>query len=1120
LKEKIREMEIKSEEREMQVSDRNRSEKLFYISVITAITIGLYLSSFYSYLLFHNLIEIITIAVAFALFSLTWNARGYLVNGYLKLLGIGYAFIALIDLLHTLTYKGMDVFPGYDANLPTQLWIAARFLQAVTLSAAPLLVGRKVDDRAIFGGYAAVVSVLVAVVFSGHFPDCYIEGKGLTTFKISSEYVISVLLLASLYLFYKNWKYFDEKVFFLAASSIAFTIVSEISFTAYVSVYGFANLVGHFAKLVAFYLIYRAILVTGLKKPFDLIFRDLKQAEKALRTSQDTLEEKVRERTAELHTSEERYRSLIQKVQTAIILHDGQGRILISNPLAQELLGLSANQLLGKALVDPEWHFLREDGSVLPVAEYPVNLVLSSRQPLRGQVTGINRPERGDITWVLVNADPEFDNAGQIALVIVSFVDITEHKQANEALQRLNRELRTISHCNQLLVRVEDEQTLLNDICRIICDEAGYRMAWVGYAENDNAKTIRPVARAGVEDGYIEEAWLTWADTERGRGQSGTAIRSGEIVCIQDHATEPRVALWRDKALQRGYRSSIALPLNAEGGNTFGILNIYSTEPNAFTSDEIRILEELASDLAFGVTTVRSRTDRKLAERALEESEAKTRNILDNIGIGVSLISPRMEILELNRQMRKWFPGVDPGQHPVCYRAFNDPPREAICDYCPTCKTLQDGLVHEATTQTPQKGVIRNYRIISSPILNASGEVTAAIEMVDDITERLTLESQFRQAQKMESVGRLAGGVAHDFNNMLGVILGRTEMAMDEADPAQPFFSDLQEIRKAAERSANLTRQLLAFARKQTIAPRVLDLNETVESMLKMLRHLIGEDINLAWLPGKNLWPVHVDPSQIDQILANLCVNARDAIAGVGKITIETEPTAFDEIYSAMHAECVPGEYVLLAVSDNGCGMSREIRDKLFEPFFTTKEMGKGTGLGLATVYGIVKQNNGFINVFSEPGQGTTFKIYLPRHKGTAEQIRQEGPAEPPRGHETILLVEDEPAMLNLITLMLQRLGYTVLAASTPGEAIRLAESHAGEIHLLMTDVVMPEMNGRDLAKNLLSLYPHLKPLFMSGYAANVIVHHGMLDEGVHYIQKPFSKQALAAKVREALDSQ
>jgi PAS domain S-box-containing protein len=388
-----------------------------------------------------------------------------------------------------------------------------------------------------------------------------------------------------------------------------------------------------------------------------------------------------------------------------------------------------------------------------------------------------------------------------------------------------------------------------------------------------------------------------------------------------------------------------------------------------------------------------------------------------------------------------------------------------------------------------------------------------------DLSERKALESQLQQAQKMESVGRLAGGVAHDFNNMLGVILGHTDLALMRVDPASPLQTDLMAIRKAAEHSADLTRQLLTFARKQTTAPKVLDLNEAVEGMLEMLRRLIGEDIDLVWLPDKNLWPVKVDPSQIDQILANLCINARDAITGVGKLTIETGSTAFDEAYCAGHPGFAPGEYVLLAVSDNGSGMDKETQEKLFEPFYTTKAMGKGTGLGLATVYGIVKQNNGFINVYSEPGHGTTFKIYLPWHVGKAERRKTIDSIKAiSRGHETVLLVEDEPGILAITTTILEHQGYTVLAASTPGEAIRLAHDHPGEIHLLITDVVMPEMNGRKLAERLMPLHSTLKLLFMSGYTANVIAPQGVLDEGVHFIQKPFSMKDFATKVREVLD--
>ena len=405
-------------------------------------------------------------------------------------------------------------------------------------------------------------------------------------------------------------------------------------------------------------------------------------------------------------------------------------------------------------------------------------------------------------------------------------------------------------------------------------------------------------------------------------------------------------------------------------------------------------------------------------------------------------------------------------------------------------------------------------------------EAELLVLFIRDITERkqaegekLKLESQLQQSQKMESVGRLAGGVAHDFNNMLGVILGRAELALMKMDPSQPFYADFREIRTAAERSADLTRQLLAFARKQTVTPKVINLNESVTGMLKMLQRLIGEDINLNWQPASNLWQVMIDPSQMDQILANLCVNARDAIAGVGRINIETGNITLDASYCTTHLDVVPGEYVRLSVSDNGCGIDKKTLLHIFEPFYTTKELGKGTGLGLATVYGAIKQNRGSINVYSEPGTGTTFTIYLPRNEGKAGQLLMEDAAkEISCGQETILLVEDEPAILELVKTILLTQGYNVLEASTPGEAIRLAREYASEIHLLMTDVIMPEMNGRDLAKNLQSLYPHIKRLFMSGYTADVIAHHGVLDEGVHFIQKPFPIQSLAAKLREVLN--
>ncbi|MCM2285360.1 MAG: PAS domain S-box protein [Desulfobacula sp.] len=407
-----------------------------------------------------------------------------------------------------------------------------------------------------------------------------------------------------------------------------------------------------------------------------------------------------------------------------------------------------------------------------------------------------------------------------------------------------------------------------------------------------------------------------------------------------------------------------------------------------------------------------------------------------------------------------------------------------------------------------------------SPVCNASGAIVNYVAVNRDITEQILLEAQFQQAQKMESVGRLAGGVAHDFNNMLTIIISYTQMLINQTTASDPIHNDLEQILKAAQRSTDITRQLLAFARKQTINPKYLNVNDAVESTLKMLRRLIGEDIDLSWNPESGLWPVMADPSQIDQVLANLCVNARDAIRSVGKITIETDNISFDNAYCAEHPGFVPGDFVLLAVSDDGCGMDKPTLERLFEPFFTTKGLGQGTGLGLATVYGIVKQNNGFINVYSEPEKGTTFRIYLPRYTGEAGEIRPKEAVEIRMGRgETVLIVEDEASILKLGKRILMELGYTVLAAATPGQAMETAKTHEGDIHLIITDVVMPEMNGRDLSRQIQNFYPDIKVLFMSGYTADVIAHQGVLDRGVHFLQKPFSNKDMAAKIREVLDA-
>jgi PAS domain S-box-containing protein len=519
---------------------------------------------------------------------------------------------------------------------------------------------------------------------------------------------------------------------------------------------------------------------------------------------------------------------------------------------------------------------------------------------------------------------------------------------------------------------------------------------------------------------------------------------------------------------------------------------------------------EMLYSLVFDITT------RKRTEEALIHSHELLRYIIEHDHNSVAVYDRDLRYIYVSERFRKEYRIQDTdiiGRYH--YDVFPDVPlkwREAH----------QRALAGEVLSADEDMfdrldGRVDWVRWECRPWYEADGSIGGIILYTEVITERKQLEEQLRQAQKMESIGHLAGGVAHDFNNILAIILIQTELALMKIRHDDPLSARLQEIRKAAKRSANLTRQLLAFARKQTISPAVLNLNETVTEMLKMLRRLIGEDIDLTWLPGDQVWSVNIDPSQMDQILANLCVNARDAITGIGQVIIETANVTIQKGDYIALTEAVSGDFVLLTVSDNGRGMDKATLARIFEPFFTTKEIGHGTGLGLATVYGIVKQNGGLIHAYSEQGQGTTFKIYLPRYVDDTKVERVERQDVLMLGYgETVLLVEDEPAILEVSKAMLDILGYTLLASNSPREALQLAARHSGAIDLLITDVIMPEMNGLDLSIQLRTLIPGLETIYISGYPASVIAQKGVLQVE-NYIQKPFSMKDLAAKIRTVL---
>jgi signal transduction histidine kinase len=443
--------------------------------------------------------------------------------------------------------------------------------------------------------------------------------------------------------------------------------------------------------------------------------------------------------------------------------------------------------------------------------------------------------------------------------------------------------------------------------------------------------------------------------------------------------------------------------------------------------------------------------------------------------------------------------------------------RETIRSKIESC--ARDGTPFDVESQIFTAGSRRVWvRTIGHAERGAGGTISRLQGAFQDIDDRRKLEEQFRQAQKMEAIGQLAGGVAHDFNNLLSVILSYAEMMAAQLKANEPLRADVEEIKTAGLRATDLTRQLLAFSRQQVLDARILDLNQRVASMGRMLPRLLGADIELTTLLATGLWNVKADAGQIEQILMNLAVNARDAMPMGGKLTIDTANVELDEDYTRSHREVPAGSYVMLAVTDNGSGMNKETQARIFEPFFTTKERGKGTGLGLATVFGIVKQSGGHVWVYSEPGKGTTFKVYFPRAAGPTEVRASERPAPASgRGSETILLVEDDDQVRAVARGILRYNGYVVLEAPNGGEALLICEQHGSTIHLLLTDVVLPRMSGRQLAERLATERPQMKVLFMSGYTDDAILQHGVLDSGVAYLQKPFMPASLTRKVREVL---
>lgn len=794
---------------------------------------------------------------------------------------------------------------------------------------------------------------------------------------------------------------------------------------------------------------------------------------------------------------EVRYAVTLHSIGEGVIATDAQGNVTLLNPVAEALTGWSNAEARGKP--STEVFSIVDEDSLTPVVN-PIEIVLREHRTVELGNHTLLRARHGAIRPIADAASPIRVADGDVIGVVLVFRDQSAERAAKRALQQSEARLRAmVAAIPDLIFRIDHEYRFLDfqasDLGRLMMSPEqflGKRTFDVLPAEiaEGGAHAVDRALSSGTMQVY--EYTLDLPEGRAWYEQRIAPISSTEVIAITRDISDMR----RNEAMMQ---ARLRLLEFAADHPLSDLLTRTLDEVGALINSPVGFYHFVEPDQC--TLSLQAWSTRTLRDFCTVEGK-QLHHSIDSAGVWADAVRQRQPIIHndyaglLNRR------GMPTGHAQIM--------RELVVPIL-----RQDRVVAVLGVGNKPADYTASDVALVSYLADVAWEIVKR-KRVEEV--QASLQQQLAQAQKLETIGQLAGGIAHDFNNMLAVILMRSEMALQAVSPASSLYHHLVEIHNTGQRSAELTRKLLGFARKQMIAPRSLDLNDAVAGMLQMLRRLIGENIDLQWLPGNAVWPVKMDPSQIDQILVNLCVNARDAIDGAGSIRIQTENAHLDETYAALHPPLRAGRYVMLTVIDNGSGMTPEVLHHAFEPFFTTKEVGKGTGLGLATVYGIMQQNHGHILVYSEQSLGTTFKLFFPCDDEALLATSAPPLADTPHGNgESVLVVEDELPVLEMAAESLRSLGYTVYTAASPSAALSIAAAHQGEFKLVLTDVIMPEMNGSDVAQRIAQLQPGIKCLYMSGYPANFMTQRGVLETSVHFISKPFTQRQLAIAVRQAL---